>query len=512
VRWAFAAEDAITAAPTVVDGVVYVGSNDGKLYALAANTSEPDGELLWNYDAGAAISSDLALASGMVYLANSDDELRAVDARSGQERWRYSSSRTLYGAPLTAGDLLLINRGYDILALDTRSGTERSTTPTGDPPAYPSLRGDGHELFVGHRSGFLRVLGNGGDQPWAGTARWQAAALENQLAAQGDSLAVPLVRDGDRAIAVSSRGGVYAVTLADGSYDRLGQVSDIGAALLPPELAGDTLYLGDQFGDIVAFDLRERHERWRVDMGGRTFSPPAIADGRMLLAATSGKTAIAAAFDAPSGRRLWLKRFDFGFGLGSSGVLHDGRFYLAADTVYALDPTSGEVVWSAGEGVRPLQIAALDGTIYAVGFDSTFRPVLEGWDAVTGQQRLLTPLDLPALPRLHDGIATGSGHILLTLNDNTLLALDAVSGAERWRRRAASQLSGRPVVFGGAALVITQDNHLLARALADGRLLGDFALQNTGGSLLDSAMAPLVSDGRLYAAFYQSLFALTLKE
>ena len=68
------------------------------------------------------------------------------------------------------------------------------------------------------------------------------------------------------------------------------------------------------------------------------------------------------------------------------------------------------------------------------------------------------------------------------------------------------------MVFGGAALVITQDNHLLARSLADGRLLGDFALQNTGGSLLDSAMAPLVSDGRLYAAFYQSLFALTLKE
>ncbi len=231
----------------------------------------------------------------------------------------------------------------------------------------------------------------------------------------------------------------------------------------------------------------------------------------MLLAATSGKTAIAAAFDAHSGRQLWRKRFDFALGIGSSALLYNGRFYLVADAVYALDPASGAPAWSANDGIRPFQITALDGAIYAVGFDSAFNPILAAWDAATGRRRLLPPLDLPAVPRLHDAIAGGAGRILLSLNDNTLLALDAVSGAERWRMRTASQLAGTPIVLGRAVLVITLDNHLLARALADGRLLGDFALQNTSGNELDSAMAPLVRDERLYAAFGRTAFALTLK-
>ena len=43
--WRFPTEDAVTAAPTVVDGTVYVGAWDGYFYALSAK----QGVLLWKF-------------------------------------------------------------------------------------------------------------------------------------------------------------------------------------------------------------------------------------------------------------------------------------------------------------------------------------------------------------------------------------------------------------------------------------------------------------------------------
>src|SRR5437660_8199157 len=43
--WTFATGDAVSASPTVVDGVVYVGSWDGYFYALNAHS----GSLIWKF-------------------------------------------------------------------------------------------------------------------------------------------------------------------------------------------------------------------------------------------------------------------------------------------------------------------------------------------------------------------------------------------------------------------------------------------------------------------------------
>ena len=52
--------------PAVADGVVYVGADDGNLYALAAAT----GSQLWVYSTGSAIQSSPAVADGRVYIGS----------------------------------------------------------------------------------------------------------------------------------------------------------------------------------------------------------------------------------------------------------------------------------------------------------------------------------------------------------------------------------------------------------------------------------------------------------
>jgi eukaryotic-like serine/threonine-protein kinase len=71
--WIFASGDAITSSPVVADGVVYIGSRDHNVYALAART----GEELWSYKTGGNIISSPAIVDGIVYIGSDDGSLYA---------------------------------------------------------------------------------------------------------------------------------------------------------------------------------------------------------------------------------------------------------------------------------------------------------------------------------------------------------------------------------------------------------------------------------------------------
>jgi outer membrane protein assembly factor BamB len=74
-----------SSSPVVVNGVVYIGSPDGHLYALNATT----GKILWQYKTGDVISfSSPAVANGVVYVGSDDKTLHAVDAATGKGLWK----------------------------------------------------------------------------------------------------------------------------------------------------------------------------------------------------------------------------------------------------------------------------------------------------------------------------------------------------------------------------------------------------------------------------------------
>jgi outer membrane protein assembly factor BamB len=77
------AKNAISSSPIVVNGIVYVGSEDKKLYALDANT----GQKLWDFTTNGGISSSPAVANGIVYVGSKDQKLYAVEATTGKKIW-----------------------------------------------------------------------------------------------------------------------------------------------------------------------------------------------------------------------------------------------------------------------------------------------------------------------------------------------------------------------------------------------------------------------------------------
>ena len=93
VKWSYTTGDLVTSSPAVANGVVYVGSNDGNVYALDASS----GALLWSYSTGGHVESSPAVANGVVYVGSWDLKVYALDARTGSLLWSYTTGQSQYG-------------------------------------------------------------------------------------------------------------------------------------------------------------------------------------------------------------------------------------------------------------------------------------------------------------------------------------------------------------------------------------------------------------------------------
>src|ERR1043165_9907928 len=73
VKWAFHTGAAIVASPAIADGVVYIPSMDGQLYAIDQETGKEN----WNFKSSMPIASSPAVSGGMLYFVSSAGSLAA---------------------------------------------------------------------------------------------------------------------------------------------------------------------------------------------------------------------------------------------------------------------------------------------------------------------------------------------------------------------------------------------------------------------------------------------------
>jgi len=74
-RWVFETEGIISSSPAAAGTTVYIGSQDGHLYALDAVT----GGRLWDIPTGGKITSSPAVANGKVYIGSHDGNLYIIE-------------------------------------------------------------------------------------------------------------------------------------------------------------------------------------------------------------------------------------------------------------------------------------------------------------------------------------------------------------------------------------------------------------------------------------------------
>lgn len=134
----------IHATPLLVDGVLYVGTYQGKISALSRGSGSP----LWGVDG--STSQNLALASGKLFVAHADGKLVAYNAVTGEQLWvNEQMLRRGLNGPQTFGDYVAVvdYKGY-MHVLDQTNGQFVARTRVDRKGAWAPMQTDGETLYV----------------------------------------------------------------------------------------------------------------------------------------------------------------------------------------------------------------------------------------------------------------------------------------------------------------------------------------------------------------------------
>lgn len=157
-EWRAAIGSPILSSPAIgLDGTVYVGANNGYLYALKGT----DGSVLWKYKtAGRVVSSPVVTKTGVVFVGSADKSVYAINGTNGTKLWSYKTGGAVTSSPCIGADGLLYVGSYDgyVYALSQATGTARWVFKTGGAvTSSPNLSSQGI-LFVGSNDNSLYAI------------------------------------------------------------------------------------------------------------------------------------------------------------------------------------------------------------------------------------------------------------------------------------------------------------------------------------------------------------------
>jgi outer membrane protein assembly factor BamB len=292
------------------------------------------------------------------------------------------------------------------------------------------------------------------------------------------SSATPVVT-GDAVITVNRPGRVVALDRATGEIVWENHIKS--PVTSSPVLADGSLYLGSADAKLYALDAANGEQRWSYATGAWITASPAYADGTVTAASQNSRISVVT---ARTGRRQLL--YDAGGGrtiAGNPVVQGDSVYFASIDgQVWAIDRTARS--W-------PLERTILfwKANLYIWGVISA--PVQKGtvWSRNIGGKVLLP-------------VAATPDSVYSVTTKGKVVALDSMTGSERWRTEVGDDVTAPPVVAGRTLLAGTEDGLIVGLDRSTGEILWDF---ETGGEVTASlvvagdAMYVASSDGVLYA-------------
>ena len=90
-KWRFKTGGKVRSTPAIMEGIACVGSEDGQLYAVNAQT----GQLIWKFKTAGDLSSSPAVAEETVFFLGGDSSFYALDLKTGQLRWKFPTGPDL---------------------------------------------------------------------------------------------------------------------------------------------------------------------------------------------------------------------------------------------------------------------------------------------------------------------------------------------------------------------------------------------------------------------------------
>jgi outer membrane protein assembly factor BamB len=251
----------VMSSPTVgPDGTIYLGTSGGQLFAVGA-----DGTIRWTAQTGPTIKSAPALGlDGTIYLPSSDGKLYAVSPQ-GQLIWTFDFGQHLGPTPLVTSDQ----------AGPGGAGGGSNGIGSG---ASPTIGPDG-TIFIGADNSNMYAVTPDGNLRWLFEAERELAGIWTTPA---------LSADGATIYFGANKGGVYAVSTADGS--KRWQFPVYGSIYASSVLDNrGVLYTGTTIEHLYALNTATGEPVWDLDVHNQIWSAPSIRpDGTLIIADRGG--------------------------------------------------------------------------------------------------------------------------------------------------------------------------------------------------------------------------------
>ena len=251
------------------------------------------------------------------------------------------------------------------------------------------------------------------------------------------------------------------------------------------------VYFTTERGTLYALDLGTGDMRWQAELGASTYSTPSLIGGLILVASEDGLHALSVVDGSP----VWTATAT-GPVRGTPAVVGELAICRSsAGVAYGVDVASGEVSWSIDLGVAGDTAIAADDGMAIVGLANG---VVVALDALSGAERWRSDTGdggRIGTPTIDDGrvfIATLDGS---SSTGHHLLAFDLASGELLWTVASpGDHVAYSPAVADGLAVFGSEDSRLIALDAADGTLVW----QTAAPGIVEVVTA--ISGDRVYSA------------
>jgi outer membrane protein assembly factor BamB len=286
--WKFNTGGMIVSSPSIFDDIVYVGSMDGKLYAIYA----VNGTLLWSYTTGDDIFSSPAIFNNVVYFGSMDGKFYALNAKTGVKIWEYNVGSYILSSPVVYQGMVFFTADNGRLyALDANTGAFKWSYSTSGAHLYSSPAASSNTIYFGDWNGKVYALyANNGTLKWS-----------------------------------YSTGGIIE-----------------GA----PTIVNNIVYIGSQDGKMYALYANNGTLKWSYSTGNMIYGSAVVDSSGSKVIFSSGSKVYAL---YTNGSLIWSR--DLGGSTTSSVPIIAGALYVpTGNGLYALSPYSGVIGWNHSIG------------------------------------------------------------------------------------------------------------------------------------------------------------------
>lgn len=341
--WKFPTNGAVMSSPSVVDGIVYFGSQDKNFYAVNAWSGTP----IWNFTTLDAVEASPAIVNGKLFTGGEDGYVYCLNAYNGSLLWKtfvngslpvtFGSAVMLRSSPAVVDDKVYIGSlDGNLYALNFNNGTiEWKFKTLGLITSSPTVANDSVYIVSEEPAsgGLYKLNAQTGDLIWKKTITY-----ETQFTGGTDMQGSPTVANG-MVFASANLRTYYGINDANG--DTIWTFTNPEATefiVSSPIYLNGQLFVIDKF-DIACLNASTGKKVWSSYTGDELYVAPSYADDKLYIATSERNIFI---LSAVTGEKIG--RYTTPSASWSSPTLYGGRLYIGNNdwNLYCLTEYSAE--------------------------------------------------------------------------------------------------------------------------------------------------------------------------